>query len=202
MIAIMLIHSDRGRPDPRGGLLHYVVLAGDGVTPVAEAQMGMGGRWPYYDCGVAVVTSVARTLGHPAPSPRDLETDEGNQGQGASIAGILRGLTACGLSGRAEHFTPPRSIVMNPAWGGIIAAADSQPYLDAAAVGWGDGWTIVIDTPTNDQEVSDMIVINTGLGMYVVAPNGAYGPINSWTGPTATMEPERFNAFIRALTGH
>lgn len=146
MLAVLLLHSDdQGHPNRNGGALHFCVLSDEGPPPAVN-QMMLRDKYPNFDCAVAVAESCGRMRGKPIPGDMVIETDEANTGHGATIAGLISGLDDCHLAAHAEHRTPGRGWVMNPAWGGVIPPASSQPYLDAAAVGWPDGWLVVVDT--------------------------------------------------------
>jgi hypothetical protein len=110
--------------------------------------MSLATLYRNFDCGVAVVKSIAEHYGRAIPSDRAIEWDEGNTGGGCTLQGLVNGFAACGLASHIVNATPAPATIMNPAWGGVIPASQSQAYINAAVVGFPGGWTVVVDPPT------------------------------------------------------
>jgi hypothetical protein len=91
--------------------------------------------------------------------------------------------------------------------GGVTAPSSGSggpPFTLQTSSGWPAGSSPATPAPPPPSSTPGinrrLIAINTGLGAYLVQPNGSYTPITSPPQgvPYLTMNPNDFNAFVRA----
>jgi len=139
-----------------GGADRHFVRYSDNPHMHAVNQMHDGGQFLDADCAVADTQSAMLDRGIQV-SAITIEQEDATTANGTLVARVVIALRDAGIACHVANETPPGGLyVMNSAWGGIIAPADTGMYY-ACSLGWG----VVIDapepwhtpTPTPTQEI-------------------------------------------------
>ena len=125
-----------------------------------------------------------------------------NQSSIASLQTAVSGLANQVMGGLSGSPAPTQSTA--PTSPGTAPSTSPNPVLDLTGptgIATNPGGPVSMPRSGGSASVSrQLIAINTGLGAYLVQPDGSYSPITSAPSGVAyvTMNPNDFNAFVRA----